>query len=132
MKKHIPKNKYDVEAVRFLNSCLLDNIKPDIPELLVWMQDLHWEVAHGIGSYLALYVNDIKTDLIKILNSNDEFWKKGILFGLIGKHTQELDEELASVIKRIAETPTNSEREEEVDIFAKEVVFPCLRKCTNG
>lgn len=122
MKKHIPKTKYDVQAINLLNACSLNNIKYDIPELLVWMQDLHWEVAHGIGSYLAPYVNDIKTDLINILNSNDEYWKKGILFGLIGKCTKELDQELATVIKRIAETPTQGEKDEEVDVFAKEII----------
>ena len=122
MKNYIPKSKSDVNAVEHLKSLSFEAVKADIPELLECMQDMHWDIAHGVAEYLVPYVNEIKKELLFILKTNDEIWKFGIISSLIAKSSNKLDEELISILKRIAEHPTKSEIEDEVDVAAKDII----------
>jgi hypothetical protein len=124
MKNYIPKNKDDLEAIEFLKHCSFAEIEHnDVSSLLEWMQDMHWEVAHKIAKYFIPYINDIKANLIIILDSNDNEWKYGVLFFLINKSEKKLDEDLMMVIKRIAEFPNTAEKSENLDQIANEILL---------
>jgi len=122
MKEYIPKTKDDLQAIEHLNHCSFSEVSADVPVLLEFMQDLHWEVAHGIGVYFAPYVNEIKKDLLQILLSNDNEWKFGILFGLVAKSSVRLDKELIEELRRISISPTAGEVQEELNTVAKEIL----------
>ena len=123
MKKYIPKHKSDVQAIDFLKSCSCEDIKSDVPILLKFIQDLHWDVARDIGTYLTPYVNEIKHELTIILNSDDDEWKFGIMVALIGKSQKKLDKDLISILTRISENPTKGEISEELDSIAKKILL---------
>jgi len=123
MKRYLPKSKDDIQAVDFLQSCPFDVVKSDISKLLEFLQDTHWEVSEGIAKYLKSYVNEIKSDLLYILNSNDDEWKRRTLMVLIGRSSYKLDQELILALRRIAEHPTTGEIEEEVVEQAKEIII---------
>jgi hypothetical protein len=121
MKKYIPKSKDDFEAINFLNTCSFELVKEDALNLLTWMQDMHWEVAHGISLYFRTYINDIKNELIVILKSNDIEWKFAILNFLIAESTLVINEDLMVIIKRIALEPTEAEIVEDLHIVAMRI-----------
>lgn len=122
MKKYIPKTKDDLAAIHFLRLCSFDDIKDDVGVLLEWLQDLHWEVARDIGTYLAPYVNECSIELLKILSSNDNEWKFGILTSLIAESKVKLNQELLAALSRIAEHPSDGEIDEELNILAEDII----------
>jgi hypothetical protein len=122
MKNYIPKNKSDFTAIEYLKSLPFEVVRSDIPKLLEWLQDLHWEIAHEVAPYLIPHVNEIKDDLLFILSTNDEEWKFNIIRGLIEHSTNKLNEDLIKVIRRIAERPTEREIESDVDWAAKKII----------
>lgn len=122
MKKYIPKTKDDHTAIHFLRLCSFDDIKDDVSVLLEYLQDLHWDVARDIGTYLAPFVNEFSMELLKILSSNDNEWKFGILTSLIGESKVKLNQELIAALSRIAEYPSDGEIYEELDTIAENIV----------
>lgn len=123
MKNYIPGSKDDPEAISNLKNRSFEEVKQDIPTLLEWIQDLHWDVAHDICDWLIPHINKITNELLYIINTNDEEWKFNILIRLIAKSPHQLAPELLSVIKKIAENPTHREALEEVNIVAKKIII---------
>jgi hypothetical protein len=122
MKHYIPKTKGDTEAVENLGKLPFETIRADVPQLLEWMQDMNWPVGQGIAIYLRPHINEIKESLLDVLKSNDDTWKYWIINSLIVYSEIKLDQELISVIKRIANNPSRGEVEEGVHMAAKEII----------
>ncbi|MBB5397171.1 DUF5071 domain-containing protein [Mucilaginibacter sp. AK015] len=121
-KNHIPQNIYDVTAVEHLLSLPFDAVKSDVPELLTWLQDMHWPVADGIADYLVPHVNDITDELISILQTDDSLWKYYIMRVLIARSHRKLQPGLIKVIKYLAENPSEIDVDDNVDEAAKEIL----------
>lgn len=122
MKKYIPKRKDDITAIHYLKLSSFDEVKDDVGVLLEYLQDLHWDVARDIGTYLAPYVNEFSGDLLKILSSNDNEWKFGVLTSLIAESRGELNQELIVALARIAQHPTDGEIDEGLNILAENLI----------
>jgi len=73
MKNYLPEHKSDVEAVEYLKSLPLENVKADVPRLLECIQDLHWDIAHGVAEYLIPHIGEIQQQLIYIFKTEDEY-----------------------------------------------------------
>ena len=121
-KNYIPKDIYDILAVKYLQYLPFKAIKEDVPKLLEWLQDLHWEVAPGIAQYLIPHINEITSELLFVLNTNDGMWKYCIINGLIKRSQSKLDPRLINALKRIAEHPSIIDAEDAVDEAAKEII----------
>ena len=121
-KDYIPQNKSDIKAVERLNSLPFDSARKDVPTLLEWLQDGHWDVARGIAQYLIPNINEITQDLLFILNTDDGMWKYFVICGLIGRSQDKLDPDLIKALIRIAEHPSKIEAEDDVDEAAKDII----------
>jgi hypothetical protein len=121
MKNYIPKGKGDTKYARYLKVLPLEAVLTDVPELLIWLQDLHWDAAQEVAVYFRPYVNEIKLELIKILSDNDTEWKLGVMT-VIAFSTNKLDQELIIALKRVADYPTKEDQEYELDEVAKEII----------
>lgn len=118
--KHlIPKDKFDFETVEKLKNYSFDEIEPIIPNLLEWLQDMNWPVSKPIADFLVPFSEEISSEILKILQSNDEMWKYWILltFGKKIKNRSVLQE-----ITRIAKNPTKDEIDNDVFEIAKEIL----------
>ncbi len=115
----VPKHKGDNETADKLKSYSYDQIKPIIPDLLTWMQDMNWPVARPVSDYLETITDDIGSELVKILQGDDEVWKYWII-GRFGSLTK--DESVLNEIRRIAFHPTKAEIVDEVDERAREIL----------
>jgi hypothetical protein len=122
MKNYIPKNKGDGEASNYLKGIPIEIVREDVSELLTWLQDMHWDAAQGIADYFVPYVNEIKTELIEILNGTDAEWKFNVMACIIEKSNKKLDPILITVLKRIAERPLLQDKNEELDILANKII----------
>jgi len=111
----IPKNKFDGSGIEELKSLSFEQIKPIIPDLLEWLQDMNWPVASSIASILKPFINRITAELVMILKSDDVMWKYGVLISLI-RNTRDLI--ILKELERIVKYPTKDEIENEVDLEA--------------
>lgn len=122
-KDYIPNNIYDVAAVERLKHLPLEFVRKDVPALLEWLQDLHWDVATGIAEYLTPYVNEITQELLFILNTDDSMWKYCIIYGLIARSQNKLNSALIKALKTIAEHPSKIDAEDTVDEAARDIII---------
>ncbi|WP_291285208.1 DUF5071 domain-containing protein [Flavobacterium sp.] len=119
VKNLIPKDKFDFETVEQLKNYSFEEIESIIPDLLKWLQDMNWPVSRPIAALLIPYCEKISSEILKILQSQDQVWKYWILdtFGEIIKDQMVLNE-----IERIAKDPTKEEIDEEVSEIAKKII----------
>lgn len=115
IKDLIPKHKFDEKVIHGLKNLSFEELKPIIPELLEWLQDMNWPIARPIANILEPFADRLTPDIIKILKTNDGMWKLWILVTLARKTTDPL---LLIEIERIAKFPTRDEIEDEVDLEA--------------
>lgn len=111
----IPKHKDDQKVIEGLKWLSFEEIKPIIPNLLEWLQDINWPIARPIAEILKPFSDNIVPEIIKILSTNDGLWKWGTLTTLARTTTNPM---LLTEIERIAKFPTRDEIEEELDIEA--------------
>lgn len=117
----LPRDKHDTRNAQALIALSWEEVRPAMPQILEWMQDVNWPVAGvllpylaGIGVRLAPY---IKT----VLAGNDEQWKYFVLQGIV-RHSRELAFELDGELQRFAHAPTMGEMEEGVAEVAREIL----------
>lgn len=121
-RNHIPKNTNDMAAVEELREMPFKSVIDDVPILLEWLQDGHWEVAEGIAEYLVAHVNRIAKELIFVLNTDDAMWKYFVICGLIARSKEKLSPDLIKILRRIAENPSKMDAEDGVDDVAKDLI----------
>jgi len=119
IKTLIPKNKFDIETAKKLTNYTFEEIQPIIPNLLEWLQDINWPVSTTVADYLLPFSENIASELIKILHSNDEMWKYWIIT-VFGKTVK--TETFLYEIKRISQNPTKEEIDSDVYELAKEII----------
>lgn len=118
----VPKDKGDIETAKRLKNVSYKEIKPIIPELLAWIQDMNWPIARVVGEYLQSIAQHITKDIINILRGDDEIWKYWCLSVFAGNGVAAVDPVLIEEIKRIAEHPTAAEIHEKVHERAKNIL----------
>jgi hypothetical protein len=121
-KDYIPKNVYDIAAVERLKKLPFESVREDVPALLEWLQDGHWDIAGEMRDYLLPYINIITHELIFILNTEDSVWKSFVICGLIALSPHKLEPSLIEVLKRIAEHPSKFDAENGLDEAAKGII----------
>ncbi|SDE41334.1 protein of unknown function [Mucilaginibacter pineti] len=115
IKELIPKHKHDQKVIADLKKLSFEQLKPIIPELLEWMQDMNWPIGRPIADILKPFADKIIPEIIEILRTNDGMWELWILINLARDTT---DPTLLSEIERIAKFPSKMEIEDEVNLEA--------------
>jgi len=119
IRKLIPKHKDDQEVIEGLKKLSFEEIKPIVPDLLEWLQDMNWPIARPVADVLEKYSDQLVPDILKILKTNDGIWRLWVLMHL-ARNTK--DKALLKEIERIAISPTRDEVEEEVNIEANAIL----------
>ena len=120
IRKLLPRDKGDVETARKLFSYEYSEVRPIVPDLLEWLQDMNWPVAKPVSEYLESISEHITEEIISILQGDDDIWKYWCIhvFGLWSD--KEIHPLILKEIKRIAENPSEGELREEVQEVARE------------
>lgn len=117
----LPQDKYDTEAATALVVASWDSIAPLMPQILEWMQDLNWPVAHVLQPFLVSVGLPLVPFVRVVFATDDEQWKLNILVSVVG-HSPELATALHDDLKRMANNPTEGERLEGVSEEAREIL----------
>lgn len=115
LRELIPKHTDYQEVIERLKNLSFEEIKPIIPDLLKWLQDINWPIAGPVVEVLGPFSDKLVPYILNILQSNDGIWKLWILTTL-ARTTK--DRTLLNEIERIAKFPTRDEIEEGVNIEA--------------
>lgn len=118
----IPKDKFDIETANKLPTYSYEELKPIIPDLLTWIQDMNWPVSRPVADYLISISEHLTEEIIKILKGDDPQWQYWTLsvFGLW--NPQPIEQSILDEVKRIATAPTDIELQEEVFEIANDVL----------
>ncbi len=114
----IPKDKFDIETAQKLQNYSFEEVKPIIPNLLEWLQDLNWPVSKPVFEYMIPFTENISLEILQILQGKDEVWKYWIL-QIFGNETK--NELVVNEIRRIARNPTEEEINEGIAEIATEI-----------
>lgn len=119
----IPKQKHDHERVNNLKNLELNEIKPILPELLVWLQDANWPVAQGIEDIVIGFQDELIPYIRDIFQTNDGTWKYFLLHGLIRRLPDNVLLQLKPDLERMKDNPTIDEKYEELDDILTELLL---------
>lgn len=130
IKSLIPKDKLDIDTAEKLFNFSYQEIKPIVPELLEWIKDMNWPVAHPIAEYLVTICENITPEIMQILSGNDEIWKYWCIgvFGIFSNKI--LDDKIYKILCKIAHQPNETELEHEVNKLALEAIKRHEYKCS--
>jgi hypothetical protein len=118
----LPKDKFDYNSVEKLEVCDKELLRPVIPELLIWLQDINWPIALGISNVLIQFDKELVPFIKGILNSDDAMWKYWILAKLVEKMTPSAKSELKEDLNRLSYNPDINDLDAGVDELAQELL----------
>lgn len=113
IEKLIPKDKHDEESAQKLFGKTYEEVKPIIPDLMEWIQDMNWPVAKIVADYLLTISEHLTQEILEILKGTDEIWKYWCIQVFGFNSTNTLDQQVIEEIRRIAYQPTKAELENE-------------------
>jgi hypothetical protein len=117
----VPRHKSDNYRAEKLKQYTYEEVKPIIPDLLKWLQDMNWPVALPVATYLCTISDRISGDIASILRGEDEVWKYWCL-NVFVVSAASIPPEILSEVKRIASTPTQGEIGESLHELAVEIL----------
>ena len=117
----IPRHKLDLTRAQAAVAAGYPAIAPVLPELLEWLQDYNWPVAHILQPFLAGIGLPLAPHLRRILQTDDEVWKYWVIVCLI-KESAALQAEFRHELTRLATSPTVRETREELPQVASETL----------
>lgn len=118
----IPATKMDLDACWILAKTRDEEIRPYLVELVRWLADSNWPIAVPIINRLESVGTELVPVLLDVLKGSDHSWKYFLLSGLMLSCKPEVRELCMEEVVRIMNNPSASEREEEVDLVASDVM----------
>lgn len=116
----VPCGKGDVARAQAAVQAGYPEVGPVIGELLEWLQDGNWPVAHVLGPFLRDLgpVPSIVENLRTILDGEDDIWKYWVLWSVVDGWEATALVAIEPQLGRLAEHPSENESAEGVDEIA--------------
>ena len=119
----IPKGKFDIETARLASRAGFPAVEPVLYELLEWIRNYNWPVAHELFPFLASIGEPLAPHIRQVFASDDYIWQYWIC-GLF-RESPVLYSIFRQDIHRIASAPTAEERTNELDELSAELIANC-------
>ena len=71
----LPRNKFDFKRMNYIKKMDRSEIRPLLPGLMEWLQDLNWPIATEVVELLLTFPNEIVPLVKDVLATNDYVWK---------------------------------------------------------
>jgi len=117
----VPKDKLDLATANAAVDVGYPAVAPILPDLLTWLQDCNWPVAHVLAPFLASIGEPLVPHVAKIMNSDDYVWKYWMI-GAIMRYSPDVARSFRGELERLVNSPTQIEAHEELDQLAQEVL----------
>jgi hypothetical protein len=110
----VPANKQDFAACKRLAAASDDEVRAQLRDLLVWLQDMNWPVARLVADRVGTLGLSLTAPLREILRGSDDVWKYWIVSSLLPSADRAVAESLREDLDRILASPTLGETREEL------------------
>src|SRR5262245_30807008 len=117
----LPRHKSDEARARSAVDSGFPHVAPILKHLLMWLQDGNWPVSHILADFLRGVGEPLADPIREILRSDDVVWKYWVLERVVKNGSPSLRQAIVADLRRIAETPSKDEVEEEVQPIALEI-----------
>ena len=122
VRRLIPRDKFDVAAVRAIADAGYPTIAPILDELVDWTADGNWPVARPLADYLTTLGNPLVAPVSRILRGTDGSHKQNIIRLIVRDLPLDTLGKLEDDLRRLAEQPTEDDRREDADVAAREAL----------
>ena len=117
----LPQHKADVERASAIVAHGYPSVAPVLSDLIAWLQDGNWPVAHVIAPFLATIGTPLLPEIRRVLQTTDDIWKYWLLAGVVAE-SPDLAHALRDDLTLLASAPAAGEAAEEVDLVAREIL----------
>jgi hypothetical protein len=121
LRELLPQTKHDTDKAEILVKLGYPAVAPILSDLIQWLQDYNWSVAHVLGPFLASIGLPLLPEVRRVLETDDNTWKYWILCCLV-ELSPELGTALRDDLTRLASAPTAGEEAEELHTKAREIL----------
>jgi len=118
----IPKDKCDIATAKAAVAAGFPAVEPILPQLLEWIQDVNWPVAHVLLPFFRTIGRPLIPEVRRIFATDDDVWKYWVLTNLVDYWPPDLIAEVRTDLERFDRNPTPGETKEEVALEAREVL----------
>lgn len=118
----LPRDKFDVDAVRAIAAAGYPAIAPILDELVDWTADGNWPVARPLANYLVTLGQPLAAPVSRVLRGTDGSHKENCIRLIVSGLPAETLAELEDDLRQLAERPSEDDRREEADIAAREAL----------
>ena len=118
----LPRDKFDVEAVRAIADAGYPAIAPILDELVDWTADGNWPVARPLADYLATLGEPLVAPVSRVLRGTDGSHKENCIRLVVSQMPAENLVRLKEDLRQLAEQPSEDDRREQADIAAREAL----------
>ena len=118
----LPRDKFDVDAVRAIAAAGYPAILPILDELVDWTADGNWPVARPLADYLVTVGEPLAAPVSRVLRGTDGSHKDNCIRLVVRRLPAETLAELEDDLRQLAERHSEDDRREEADIAAREVL----------
>jgi hypothetical protein len=109
----VPQDKHDIERANAVIAAGYPAVASILPDLLEWLQDYNWPVAHVLAPFLLSIGSPLIPHISYVMDTDDEVWKYWMM-GLIMLESREVALAFREELERIAYSPTEREILEEL------------------
>ena len=117
----VPEDKLDLATARAAVDAGYPRVAPVLPDLLQWLQDCNWPVAHVLAPFLASIGEPLVPHVANVMESDDYVWKYWMI-GAIMRYSPVVARSFRNELERLVKSPTEVESREELDQQAREVL----------
>ena len=117
----VPKSKLDLETANRVVAAGYPGVEPVLGELVEWLQDYNWPVAHVLAPFLAEIGMPLVPHIDHVFSTTDETWKYWMIVCLISRN-DDLFKHYKQKLIQYSEQPTDDDRHHELDEVARDAL----------
>lgn len=107
----IPSSKYNPEEFEIIRNSTDEEIIKNCRNLLPWVQDINWPIAHEIVLRLKNVVPEIESEIMEVLNGDDHDWKINVLRSIVKTSSNPIPASIRNYILQLLNGDLNYEDE---------------------
>lgn len=119
----LPRHKHDLDNFQLLKNLGYPAIRPVLPELMTWVQDMNWPLAVSVAPFLASLGSALAPSVQEVLDSTDGMWKYWLITAVLDKMPLPEAETYITMLELFSLRITDDDRECEADIAARELLM---------
>lgn len=118
----VPTHKADLERAQAAVKAGYPAVEPILGELVEWLQDYNWPVAHVLAPFLESLGTPLVPHISRVLQTDDYIWKYWVITLLLPSLPEAAAAGFRPELERLYYTPQPNEKNEGLDQQARKIL----------